>query len=88
MTPAKSDRAPVPTAARLIAVALGAAAFGAMAVGALAIGRAAIGRLAIKKARFGTLEVDELVVRRLRVIESQDVNTTVRNDPGRHTAGI
>jgi hypothetical protein len=63
-------------------------AFGAVAVGALAIGRAAIGRLAIKKARFGTLEVDELVVRRLRVIESQDVNTIAGNGPRRRAAGI
>ncbi|MGC2134249.1 MAG: hypothetical protein WA661_13425 [Xanthobacteraceae bacterium] len=40
-------------------------------MGALAIGRLAVGRLSIKKARFGTLEVDELTVRRLRVIEQE-----------------
>jgi hypothetical protein len=28
-----------------------------------------VGRLAIKKARFGVLEVDELTVRKLRVVE-------------------
>ena len=50
-------------------VALGAVAFGAFAIGAVAIGRLAVGRLVIKKARFGALEVDELTVRRLRVLE-------------------
>lgn len=56
-------------ATSLLALALGAAAFGAVAVGALAIGRLAIGRLSIKKARFGAIEVDELTVRKLRVVE-------------------
>jgi len=63
-------------AASLLALALGAAAVGAVAIGALAIGRLAVGRLAVgrlavKKARFGVLEVDELTVRRLRVVERQ-----------------
>jgi hypothetical protein len=63
-------------AASLVAVALGAAAVGAVAIGALAIGRLAINRLAInrltvRKAQFGTLEVDDLTVRRLRVVEPQ-----------------
>ncbi len=58
-------------ATSLLALALGAAAFGAIAVGALAIGRLAVGRVAIKKARFGTLEVDESTVRRLRVVERE-----------------
>ena len=53
----------------LMAIALGAAAFGAVAIGALAIGRLAIGRLVIKRAHFRTLEVDELTVRKLRVVE-------------------
>jgi hypothetical protein len=62
--------------ASLVAVALGAAAIGAVAIGALAIGRLAISRLTIsrlmvRKAQFGSLEVDELTVRRLRVIEPQ-----------------
>jgi hypothetical protein len=56
-------------ATSLLALALGAAAFGAVAIGALAIGRLAVGRMVIKKARFGTLEVDELTVRKLRVFE-------------------
>ena len=59
----------IPAVASLIAIALGAAAFGAVAIGALAIGRLAVGRLVIKKARFAALEVDELTVRRLRVLE-------------------
>ena len=61
-------------AASLLALALGAAAFGAVAIGALAIGRLAVGRLVIKKAHFGTLEVDELTVRRLRVVEHEAPN--------------
>jgi hypothetical protein len=52
-----------------MAIALGAAAFGAVAVGALAIGRLAIGRLVIKRAHFRAPEVDELTVRKLRVVE-------------------
>jgi len=56
-------------ATSLLALALGAAAFGAVAIGALAVGRLAVGRLAIKKARFGVLEVDELTVRKLRVVD-------------------
>src|SRR5580700_7146018 len=49
----------------------GTAAFGAVAIGALAIGRLAVGRMVIKKARFGALEVDELTVRKLRVLEHE-----------------
>ena len=40
-------------------------------IGALAIGRLAVGRLTIRKARFGALEVDELTVRKLRVVENE-----------------
>jgi hypothetical protein len=58
-------------AASLLALALGAAAVGAVAIGVLAIGRLAVGRLTIRKARFGVLEVDELTVRKLRVVEHQ-----------------
>jgi hypothetical protein len=64
----------VSPAASLLTLALGAAAFGAVAVGALAIGRLAIGHLVIKKARFAALEVDELTVRRLRVLEREGSN--------------
>ncbi len=58
-------------AASLLALALGAAAFGAVAIGALAVGRLVVGRLVIKKARFAALEVDELTVRKLRVVEHE-----------------
>jgi hypothetical protein len=44
---------------------MGALALGALAIGALAIGALAIGRLNVRHARFGRLEIDELVVRRL-----------------------
>jgi hypothetical protein len=56
-------------AGSLLALALGAAAVGAVAIGALAIGRLVVGRLVIKKARFGVLQVDELTVRKLRVVD-------------------
>jgi hypothetical protein len=62
----RSDAAP---ATSLLALAVGAAAFGVLAIGALAIGRLAVGRLTIKKARFNALEVDELTVRKLRILE-------------------
>src|ERR1700738_2742136 len=61
---------PIP-AVSLLALALGAAAFGAVAIGALAIGRLVVGHLVIKKARFNALEVDELTVRKLRVVEHE-----------------
>jgi hypothetical protein len=64
-------RAEAVPAVSMITLALGAAAFGAIAVGAIAIGALAIGRVEVKKARFRTLEVDELTVRRLRVLEPQ-----------------
>ncbi len=64
-----SGRPRAASASRLLTLALGAAAAGAVAIGAVAIGRLAVGRLVVKKARFGTLEVDELTVRRLRVLE-------------------
>ncbi len=55
---------------RVGAIALGALALGALAVGALAIGWLAIGRLAVGRAHFRSIDVDELTVRRLRVIET------------------
>jgi hypothetical protein len=51
------------------AIVVGALAFGAIAIGALAIARLAISQLAVKKARFRSVEIDDLTVRRLRVIE-------------------
>jgi hypothetical protein len=61
-------RAEAVPATSMIALAIGAAAFGAVAVGALAIGRLVLGRVTVKKARL-PLEVDELTVRKLRVLE-------------------
>lgn len=57
------------------AVAMGALALGALAIGALAIGALAVGRLSIlcaraEKVHLGTVEIDDLTVRRLRVIET------------------
>jgi hypothetical protein len=59
-----------PHAISYIALATGALAIGAIAVGAIAIGRMVIGRLAIQKVRLRTVEIDNLTVRRLRVLES------------------
>lgn len=59
-------------AVSLLALALGAAAFAVVAIGALSIGRLAVGRLVMKKGRFGAVEVDELTVRKLRVLERVD----------------
>jgi len=58
-------------------VAMGALALGALAVGALAIGALAIGRLRIFRAdadrlHLGTVEIDDLTVKRLRVIDTAD----------------
>jgi hypothetical protein len=52
------------------AKAIGALALGAFAIGALTIGALAIGRLAIGRTRVRRMEIDELVVRRLRVTEA------------------
>ena len=60
---------PVAAAGAMLALALGATAVGAVAIGAIAIGRLALGRMTVRKARFATLEVDELVVRKLRVVD-------------------
>jgi hypothetical protein len=48
------------------------AAVSALAVGALAIGALAVGRLQIRKARLGKVEIDDLTVRRFRVVEETD----------------
>ena len=50
------------------ALAIGAVAFGAFAIGALAIGSLAIGRTRIRR-----IEIDDLVVRRLRITEEIQV---------------
>jgi hypothetical protein len=48
-------------------LALGSFALGAIAMGAVAIGALAIGWLSVGRARFKSVEIDELTVRRLRV---------------------
>ena len=50
----------------------GSLALGALAVGALAIGALAIGRLEIRQARLRKVEIDELTVRRFRVVETPE----------------
>jgi hypothetical protein len=67
MQPRIHIRAPAGLA--LPAVAAGALAVGALAIGALAIGSLAIGRLAIGKINVKTMEIDDLTVRRLRILE-------------------
>ena len=47
-----------------------AVAFGAFAIGAVAIGRLAIGGLAVRKVKLGSVEIDDLTVRRLHVLET------------------
>jgi hypothetical protein len=53
-------------------LAVGSLAVGALAVGALAIGALAIGRLEIRKTRLRQVEIDDLTVRRFRVVEEPD----------------
>ncbi|RBP41270.1 hypothetical protein DES53_107101 [Roseimicrobium gellanilyticum] len=59
------------------AQAIGVLALSAVAVGAIAIGALAIGRLVIGRAKIRRLEIDELVVRRLRVIEDIQTGQTL-----------
>jgi hypothetical protein len=67
LSPIKRARLP---ATQMVALALGAAALGAFAIGAIAIGSLAIGGLVVRKAKFRTVEIDDLTVRRLRVLEA------------------
>jgi hypothetical protein len=67
-------------ATQFVAVAVGAAALGTLAIGAIAIGTLAIGGIVVRKARFQTVEIDDLTVHRLHVLETapnlpQDVET-------------
>ena len=68
MTPERSRPHAVPALA-IGAQALGALALGTVALGAIAVAALAISRLAIGKARVRHLHIDELVVRRVRVVE-------------------
>ncbi len=51
------------------ALALGGLAVGALAIGAMVIGSLGIGRLNIRSAKLGKVEIDDLIVRRLTVLE-------------------
>ncbi len=55
----------------MLGLAVGAASLAAASIGVLAIGRLAIGHLAIGRVRMKSLEVDELTVRRLRILEQE-----------------
>jgi hypothetical protein len=70
---ANAERPREPVTMSVPALTLGAVALGAFATGALAIGAVAIGGLVIGRARIRRLEIDELVVRRLRLIEALGV---------------
>jgi len=75
----KSMPTPV-RASRAGAWAVGAVAAGALAMGALAIGALAIGRLVIGRARIRRIEIDELVVGRLRVTDSVETPSSPRTE--------
>lgn len=55
--------------AAMIATAIGAVAVGAFAIGALAIGRLAIRRVEVESAKFKSLEIDDLIVKRIRAAD-------------------
>src|SRR4051812_15226351 len=61
-------------------VALASIAMGAVAVGALALGALSIGRLFVGRGRIRRLEIEELVVRRVRVLEQLTMPSAL--DPG------
>jgi hypothetical protein len=62
------SKTPLPASA-WIAAAVGLTAVGALAIGAVSLGALAIGSLAVGKARFRRLQIDDLVVRRLHILE-------------------
>lgn len=67
--PASATGVQVRGATAMGALAVGSFAVGALAIGRLAIKRAAIEQLAARELRLGRVEIDELVVRRLHVID-------------------
>ena len=56
-------------AAAVGAMALGALAIGAIVVFRLSIGRLAVGHAAVRHSHFGKVKIDELVVRKLTVLD-------------------
>jgi hypothetical protein len=67
-------------ATRMVALALGAAALGAFAMGAVAIGSLAIGGLVVRRAKFRSVEIDDLTVRRLHVLEAPNAQEIPRDE--------
>ncbi len=56
-------------AASLVAGSLGAVAVGAFTIGAFAAGVFVIAKLKVAAGRFERLEIDELIVRKLTIVE-------------------
>jgi hypothetical protein len=67
----------------MAALALGTAAVGVLALGAVAVGRLAVGGLTVRRARFHSVEIEDLTVRRLRVIETMPEITDRPDGSGR-----
>lgn len=93
LTPAKTPRAVPAAATGALAVgtaALGSMLIGAAAVGALALGALSIGRLFVGRARIRRLDIDELVVRRIHVMEqlTPPPTSTSTSDVVSQTVGV
>jgi len=68
----------------LPAIAASALALGALALGALAIGSLVIGRMAVSKLRLRHVVIDDLTVRRLRVLDREPQDVALRQDRTGH----
>jgi len=53
----------------MIATSVGAVAVGAFAIGASAIGRLAVHRVVVENAKFKSIEINDLIVKRIRAAE-------------------
>lgn len=84
MTPERSRPHAVPALA-IGAQALGALALGTVALGAVAVAALAISRLAVGKARVRHLHIDELVVRRVRIVEQLSLPDDAPSDTATET---
>ncbi len=85
-----ADKGPPLTPVRALkigALSVGALAVGAFALGALAIGALAIGRLVIGRSRIRHLEIEELIVGRLRVSEALETPGPPSGGSARPTEG-
>ena len=70
-TMSRDDTQPRSLAMSLLAASAAALAIGAVAVGAIAIGRIVIGRLTASRVRLHSVGIDDLTIKRLRVLESE-----------------